>query len=189
MYGMQIIEPKGGFFPEAEIQEFSTQEEMDEARQWLLNHGGITGLEVLPDPKKPDLPKMRAKNRKRDVHYGAEFVFGCLEKSSIHHIRRIILRNGGVFREVYAYMGVYWTVAFLTPQDRDHCCQEIAAMENRDVDAIVAPKSDPTPYYVDPRSYADRYSVADRVRYFEIVNGIQSGPPKRRRPVNPLKGI
>ena len=57
------------------------------------------------------------------------YVADCLETSAIKHIRRLITRHGGVYRECYRYPGVFWVMTFRKHGQMLACIRAIAAWE------------------------------------------------------------
>lgn len=77
-----------------------------------------------------DLPRDERSRYLRAMPLTRTFVFDCLEPWHIRHVRRVITRHGGVYREVYAAPGVFFVATFRAHRGLLACARDVAAWLN-----------------------------------------------------------
>lgn len=131
-------------------------------------------------------------NYGRRVALTMEYVAGCLDECHVRYYRRLFVRHGGVFREVYGRFGVFWQVTFRDWKNFVSVAMKLAQEWNEWVidDAL---KSGMSPATALGRSGArwdeicQVYKFVEPVSEFEIVNAI-CADVRRRRMKHPVRG-
>lgn len=115
------------------------------------------------------------------------YVFGCLDECNIKFIRRVITRNGGVWRELYAPPGLAVTATYRTWNGMMAGTRALVHWQNESIRHVDAglPENQWSHLLLN-----DDFGLIPDIPAlkFEISNCIHVGPAKVRAPSHPIRG-
>lgn len=139
-----------------------------------------------------DLPKEQRSIFLRALPLTREYVFGCLEHWDIRHIRRVITRNGGVYREIYCTPGLAVSATFRTYAGMMQATRDLVHWLNARLrkswsEGLLSCSEGHLTELLYDEEFAHRGAVPALT--FEIVNAIDySLPLTSHRPAHPVRG-
>lgn len=123
-----------------------------------------------------DLPKEERSKYLAMMPLTRTYVYNCIEGNLIMHIRKVIMRHGGIFREEYHYPGLSMTATFRDKKSMIACSCALAEWENEGIKMGLPRPQDYEGLLADPLTYGTEHKDPPAL-CFSIVNAIYHDRP------------